>query len=105
MSNGSSLQVAKYPPMLYYISYGMFWSMMLSVIFNRIHLNEKVYGIIKWISIHSMTIYMWHMVFFYLLYDEVITGISDGFAMYIYILGASLASTRIAQIVKDKWRK
>lgn len=105
MSNGSSLQVAKYPPMMYYISYGVFWSMMLSVICNHIHLNEKVYAIIKWISIHSMTIYMWHMVFFYLLYDGVITGISDGFAMYIYILSASLASTRIVQIVKSKWRK
>lgn len=105
MNPSITLYDAKYPPTLYYISYGIFWSMLLSYVFNYVHLNEKVYGIIKWISVNSMTIYMWHIVFFYLMSDSVIKGIHSGMMMYLYLLIPSIVCTALSQKVIKIWRK
>ncbi len=103
-SHGALLYDAKYPPTLYYVSYGIFWSMFLSVIGNRIHLNEKGYGIIRWISINSMNIYMWHMIFYYLINDGVVT-LANGMPRYIFILTGAVICTLVAQKSKEYLEK
>lgn len=55
------VQIAKYPPRLYYLSYGIMWSFLLLILCEKN--NFKIYSnpLIKYISMHSMWIYLWHI--------------------------------------------
>ena len=55
------VQIAKYPPRLYYMSYGIGCSFALLLICEK--KNLKVFGnkLIVFISTHSMWIYLWHI--------------------------------------------
>lgn len=69
MGNGFSPNSAKFPPQLYYCSYGLLVAIILyHVVPNR---SNKIVG---WLSSHSFSIYLWH-IFMLRLYG-VITKIS-----------------------------
>ena len=55
------VQIAKYPPRLYYLSYGIAWSLAL-LHFSEKH-SLKIYEnkIVRFVSEHSMWIYLWHI--------------------------------------------
>lgn len=55
------VQIAKYPPRAYYLSYGLLCSSILLFICSKY--NFKIYNnrIICYISKHSMSIYLWHI--------------------------------------------
>ena len=55
------VQIAKYPPRIYYLSYGLLCSILLMSICSKY--NFKVFDnkIICYISHHSMWIYLWHI--------------------------------------------
>ena len=55
------VQIAKYPPRIYYISYGLFCSILLIMICNRYKLKVFKNKLIVFISSHSMWIYLWHI--------------------------------------------
>ncbi len=58
-----SIQVFKYPPQFYYIVYGLMVGTLLYELIDRISIrNMKLCEPISWISKHSMTIYLWHVV-------------------------------------------
>lgn len=56
------VQISKYPPRLYYMSYGITVSLMLMMLCENI--NLKIYNskIIQFTSKHSMWIYLWHII-------------------------------------------
>lgn len=100
-----SLQEYKYPPMLYYVSYGMFWSTLLYVLFDSIHFNEKVNNVFAWISKHTMSIYIWHIVFYYLVSDKVVTVFSWGIPMFLFVLTCSILMAYIQDKIISTYRK
>ncbi|MBR2761823.1 MAG: acyltransferase family protein [Solobacterium sp.] len=57
----------KYPPALYYVSYGLAWSIALYLLFCRVSLAGMPGQVITWLSVHTMDIFMWHIFAFYLL--------------------------------------
>lgn len=56
-----SVQIVKYPPRLYYLGYGVAWSFFLLLFCEKY--TFKIYDnpIIKFISVHSLGIYLWHI--------------------------------------------
>lgn len=63
IKNGSFqlVQIAKYPPRLYYLSYGLFCFSLLMIFCNKYDLKIFRNKFIVFISKHSMWIYLWHI--------------------------------------------
>ena len=55
------VQIAKYPPRLYYLSYGIFCSFALLLICQKVKQKYFEHKIIDYISKHTMWIYLWHI--------------------------------------------
>ena len=55
------VQIAKYPPRIYYMSYGIGCSFALLVLCEKKNLKLYENRIIRYISSHSMWIYLWHI--------------------------------------------
>lgn len=59
----------KYPPEIYYISYGLLWSVILYYVVN--HLKKYMaFGnnLIRWLSSHSFSIYICHIYYLWLFF-------------------------------------
>ena len=56
-----SVQIAKYPPRIYYLSYGIFCSLTLTLYCTKHNLKLFSNKLIVFISKHSMWIYLWHI--------------------------------------------
>ena len=56
-----NVQIAKYPPRLYYLSYGVFCSFSLLCIASKIKEKYLKNKVIEFISAHSMWLYLWHI--------------------------------------------
>ena len=57
----------KYPPQLYYISYGLLVTFGLYLLLSKIQIPASVRQSITWLSVNTMRIYMWHIFLYYLL--------------------------------------
>lgn len=55
------VQIAKYPPRFYYLSYGLMWSISLLMLCEKFSLKIYTNPLVKYISTHSMWIYLWHI--------------------------------------------
>jgi len=55
------VQIAKYPPRLYYLSYGVGCSFALLILCEKKNLKLYENRVIRFISSHSMWIYLWHI--------------------------------------------
>ena len=55
------VQIAKYPPRIYYLSFGVFVSFLLMTVLEKYDLRLFKNKIIGFISAHSMWIYLWHI--------------------------------------------
>lgn len=55
------VQIAKYPPRLYYMSYGIGCSFALLILCEKKNLKLYKNRVIRFISSHSMWIYLWHI--------------------------------------------
>lgn len=66
-----SLQQHKYPPDLFYISYGVSISLLLYLLLDKISAFKKILGnkAILWISLCSIELFYWHIPFAELLVD------------------------------------
>ena len=60
-SSLQSVQIAKYPPRLYYLSYGIACSFTLMILCERFDLKFFKNRFIVFVSRHSMWIYLWHI--------------------------------------------
>lgn len=89
----------KYPPQLYYLSYALFISMFLYLLFDRLQKTQKlpnryVNQFVVFISSSSLWIYLWHI--FFLEYDN-----DDFFNLVILSIAATyLQKQAIAQIIQ-----
>ena len=57
----------KYPPQLYYISYGLLVTFGLYLLLSKIQIPASARQSITWLSVNTMRIYMWHIFLYYLL--------------------------------------
>ncbi len=57
-----SPSIAKYPPRLYFLSYGIFVSFTLLILCQKFNLKIFKSKIVNYISKHSLWIYLWHIV-------------------------------------------
>lgn len=55
------VQIAKYPPRFYYLGYGIAWSFFLLIICEKHTFKFYDNPVIKYISVHSMGIYLIHI--------------------------------------------
>jgi len=55
------VSIAKYPPRIYYLSYGIFVSYALLLLSEKIRLHIYSNPIVVFVSRHSMWIYLWHI--------------------------------------------
>ena len=86
---------SKYPPAFFYCMYGLAMSFLLYLLLERIHFGKQGMRMVRWLSVQSMNVYMWHILFFYLL--ETFAPDIEAHAMAMYaillcggILGAAL---------------
>ena len=56
-----SVQIAKYPPRIYYLSYGIGCSFALLILCEKKKLEIYDNKVIRFISAHSLWIYLWHI--------------------------------------------
>ena len=56
-----SVQIAKYPPRIYFLSYGIMCSVALLLFFEKHSFKWFSHPVIRFISTHSMWIYLWHI--------------------------------------------
>ncbi len=106
--NFDSTQNYKYPPTIYYISYGVFVSLFLLIILDF----ECIYNIfnnrcVKYISTNSLWLYFWHIIPIYILkiYGSSIPLINSNFiTRFIFIFTFAMIITIIQGYAKTKIR-
>ena len=75
-----SFYAFKYPPRLYYASYGLLWSCLLYLLLSQVPdagRNLMCGKGIQWLSAQTMNIYMWHIFIFYVL-DTFVPSLLEG---------------------------
>lgn len=85
-----TISSAKYPPQLYYISYGLLVTFGLYLLFERIPVSEKAGRVITWLSVNTMRIYMWHIFLFYLLDTVFPELMKNAWLTYAVLLGGGV---------------
>lgn len=104
--NFNSTQHYKYPPQLYYISYGMFVSLFLYIAFFikpiQSFFNNKF---IMFIARNSIWLYFWHIIFIYLLkfFGEELSIFANNFVTrFTFIFICALTVTYVHNLLKKK---
>ena len=62
-TRSADLYAYKYPPLLYYLSYGILWSEVLSCLLAK----KPASRCTEWLSMHAMDIFLWHIFGYYLM--------------------------------------
>ena len=89
---------SKYPPQLYYISYGLFVTFALYLVSTKIKMTEPADKIITWLSVNTMRIYMWHIFLYYLLDTLSPSFMDNPWPTYGILLGGSI----VGSLIQDK---
>lgn len=82
----------KYPARIYYLSYALFWVIILFECFKKIKLKENKY--IEFLSKSSLWIYLWHILLMYAI-KLIITSDKLWMLQYILVLASSIIITAI----------
>ncbi|MCT9852832.1 acyltransferase [Priestia megaterium] len=102
----NSTQHYKYPPQLYYISYGMFVSLFLYMALNITKVQSLFNNrFIMFIAQNSIWLYFWHIIFIYLLkfFGQTLSIFNNSFiTRFIFIFICALIITYIHDLVKKK---
>lgn len=105
----SNIDMYKYPPRLYYISYGLVISLLLVLFFNvnikEITISEIIcqkFKCIQWLSKNSLWIYYWHMLYLSLFKFllEKVSILNKWFILYTIVLMFSIITTIIVNFIK-----
>ena len=86
-----SVQIAKYPPRLYFLSYGIFCSFLLLTLCENFKLNIYNNKIIKYISNHSLWIYLWHILIRFIYIKKGFTDVWYVDYIIIYVMSITLS--------------
>jgi hypothetical protein len=108
-NNFAYTQQFKYPPTIYYISYGMFVSLLLYRLLD-FQIIEKVFNnvFVRFVSITSAWIYFWHIIFCYIimLFGTHISFITSCLAgRFLFLLSGALFVTYIHELIKAKIKR
>ncbi|MDB8459165.1 acyltransferase family protein [Turicibacter sanguinis] len=102
----TSTQNYKYPPTMYYISYGLFVSFTLLLLLDiKCIYNIFNNKIVKYISVNSLWLYFWHIIPIYILsiYGESLPILNDNFiSRFIFIFVFALILTISQQKIHAK---
>ena len=96
---------AKYPPQLYYISYGLLVTFVLYLLLDHIRINEKAGQIITWLSVNTMRIYMWHIFLYYLLDTLSPVLMRNAWLTYSVLLGGGILGSLIQEKFQGLMKK
>lgn len=94
----------KYPPQIYYISYGLLCSVMLYSIMECLK-KYKAFdnGIIIWLSSHSFSIYIYHIYYLWLFFVLEKVGIRLNYILeYLILIICSIVQTIILENLKKR---
>lgn len=104
-----SIQLYKYPPTIYYVSYGIFISLTLYLLFDiKIFENLLRNKFIEFVSFNSIWIYFWHIIFCYviiLFYKENIKPFDVFYARFIFITCGAILITFLQVQILNKFKK
>ena len=98
----------KYPPHIYYISYGLLCSAILYCVMNYLQkyltINKK--KMIAWLSIHSFSIYIYHIYYLWLFFALGKLGISLNYIFeFLILIIASIGQTIIYENLKERMER
>ncbi|MBQ0035358.1 MAG: acyltransferase [Firmicutes bacterium] len=93
------LEVAKYPPRLYYLSYGVYVSFLLIGICERRQFNFFSNKLIVFVSKHSLPIYLYHILYLNL-YSRVLPE-TEWFLEFVVVYSMSIITTYISNCIID----
>ncbi len=102
--NFKSVQIEKYPPTAYYISYGLLASVLLylcSQTDTKLMKVLKCNNTVSWISQNSFWIYLWHIIPVKILVDYEIIHMDSWILRYVIILLSAFAITALCNLVKQ----
>ena len=77
----------KYPPMMYYISYGLMCSGILYMVFEHVTAENRL---IRWLSQNCMNIFIWHIFAYYLLEYISADLLENVFVSFPFFLGIGM---------------
>ena len=95
---GAHLEGYKYPPQLYYISYGLAWSGMLYLLLSSTVKTGN--PVIEWISRNSMRIYLAHIGVYYLLFPV----LHGGLLQFVVFFGGSCLLVLLYNAIEKRIR-
>ncbi|MED3870946.1 acyltransferase [Priestia megaterium] len=102
----NSTQHYKYPPQLYYISYGMFVSLFLYIVLNITRIQSLFNNkFIMFIAQNSIWLYFWHIIFIYLLkfFGDEFSMFNNNFVTrFAFIFVCALVVTYVHDLLKKK---
>ena len=87
------VQIVKYPPRIYFLSFGILCSFALLLFCEKHFFRIYEHPIIKYISMHSMWIYLWHILA--LTAYEVLSPSSAWFIKYVAVYTFAILTTLI----------
>ncbi|MBQ1446068.1 MAG: acyltransferase [Solobacterium sp.] len=87
------LEAWKFPPQLFYLSYGLTWSGVLYEVLHTVHTEIPA---VRWISVNCMNIYLGHILVFYLV-DPIIANQA---LKFIVLLAGSCAFAGVIGLLK-----
>ncbi|UTH00873.1 acyltransferase [Macrococcoides canis] len=97
------IQNFKYPPHLYYISYGMMMTLLMYRLLDIKPLHDKLNNLfIQFISKHSLWLYFWHILTLYILKLIHTPFNTNFFTRFIFIFGLALILTIIHNKIAKK---
>lgn len=101
VNNFQPIQQAKYPPQLYYYSYGLSICFLLISIPNSI-LTEKLKNnrVVRWIAANTLMIYYWHIIFL-----RITAHINVWSLRYCVVLVCAMASKYLQSVLLGFLRK
>lgn len=92
--------IAKYPPTLYYLSYGISISLLIIILLEKINIPNNINKVCEFISKNSMWIYLWYILGVYI-WNEVVRK-DCWYLMWIFLIVISTCITFIQNLIVDR---
>lgn len=110
INNFETTQESKYPPTMYYISYGLFMSFLLYIILERIPIiyNFCCQKYVFFLAENSLTLYFWHIIPVQLIsiFKDKLILVNENFIYrFIFIVVISVSLTYLHINIKDKFNE
>ena len=107
--NGSFqlVNIVKFPPRLYYLSYGILWSFLLLFLCRTKNYKWFWNKVFRFVAAHSMWIYLWHILWL-TVYDVLHLPSIWIIKLLVVYVGASLTViivNRILNLIERKWNQ